>query len=58
MESSAMLALTGAAYTYIKDIAGFALNERDRQKFTAIQFDLTEKIIQFLLRLLRRIIQR
>ena len=41
-----MLALTGAAYTYLKDIGGFALNERDRQKFAAIQMDLTDKIIQ------------
>ena len=46
METTTMLALTGAAYTYLKDIGGFALNERDRQKFAAIQMDLTEKIIQ------------
>lgn len=46
METSAVLATLQASYAFLKDVAGFALNERDRQKFAALQIDLTDKIIQ------------
>ena len=46
MEASTTIAALQASYAFLKDVGGFALNERDRQKFTALNIDLTDKIIQ------------
>lgn len=46
METATAIAALQASYAFLKDVAGFTLNERDRQKFATLQIDLTDKIIQ------------
>lgn len=46
MEASTVVAVLQTCASYAVELGKFTLNERDRQKFLAIQIDLSNKIIQ------------
>ena len=46
METATVLAALQGSYAFLKEVGGFAINERDRQKLAAVQIDLTDKIMQ------------